>query len=102
MRNLKTLLRMTAAFFLLGGGAAYAQEEGIKVEVDKISCREMLKMPGDEREFTLIFMHGFTNGKKGELLFDGPALTEDTDQILDACIDGPDETLLAVFEKVRG
>ncbi|MXN66930.1 hypothetical protein GR183_18610 [Stappia sp. GBMRC 2046] len=102
MRDLKVLLSSMIALLLLGGAAAYAQDEAIKVEVDKITCREMLKMASDEREFTLIFMHGFISGKKGELLFDGPALTEDTDQILDACIGGPDETLLAVFEKVRG
>jgi hypothetical protein len=90
-----------AAVVLIGGLPAQAQDEGIKVEIDKITCREMLKMGADERAFTMIFMHGFISGKKDELVFDAPALTAATDAVLDACIDNPDQTLLGMFGKVR-
>jgi hypothetical protein len=58
-------------------------------------------MGNDEREFTLVFLHGFISGKNTEMVFDGSALADATDVVLDSCIDSPDESLLAVFEKAR-
>ena len=41
------------------------------------------------------------SGKKSEMIFDGPALTEVTEKVLDHCIDNPSDTLLATFEELR-
>lgn len=72
-----------------------------QLDIDKITCREALKMTGDERAFTVIYFHGFMSGKKNETHFDGPALSEATDKIADYCIDNPSETLLKSFETIR-
>ena len=107
MRNSAKVLRLSFSLCLLGGAAAYAQDnastgsEADNIAIDKLTCREMLKMGNDEREFTLIFMHGFLSGQKSEMLFDGSALADATDVVLDNCINSPDESLLAVFEKAR-
>jgi len=98
----------TALSFLLVGPMAAAEEAKAEdvpkmiIKIDEMTCREMLKMAGDEQDFTVIFLHGFISGKKSELVFDSMALSEATDRVLDSCIDNPDDKLLAVFEKARG
>ncbi len=101
IRKASTLL-VTA--IIAGSSAAPAQsqsEVNVLLQIDEITCREALKMPGDERAFTVIFFHGFMSGKMNQTLFDGPALTEATDKIADYCIDNPSEKLLKAFEAVR-
>lgn len=102
MRIHGTAFTLLFALATLGGNAATAQDATLKLMIDKVTCREVLKMGGDERDFTLVFLHGFMSGKQNMLEFDGPALTEATDKVLDACIASPDDTVLSVFEKVRG
>jgi hypothetical protein len=78
-----------------------AQDEGITIEIDKMTCRERLKMGGDERDFTMIFLLGFVSGRQDAPVFDAPALTAATDRVIDGCIDDPDAALLALFEAAR-
>lgn len=99
---MKKFWMVSLSTLLLGSGAvleAAAQEENI--EIDKMTCGEMLKMGGNERDFTMIFMHGFVSGRQNDLIFDGAALTAATDKVLDGCIAEPDASLLSVFEKAR-
>lgn len=83
-----------------GPGQAESEMD-VRLQIDEITCREALKMGGDERAFTVIFFHGFISGKKGQTLFDGPALMEATDKIADYCIDNPSEKLIKAFETIR-
>ena len=71
------------------------------IELQTMTCREVLKSEGEDRANTLIFMHGYISGKKGETTVNVPVLSDVTDQILDTCIDNPDQTLLSVFEASR-
>ena len=106
----KIALAVTMALCFLPTGAAFS-EEGAKAEeaeivykdykIDEITCREMLKMGGSERDFTMIFMHGFMSGKKAQLVFEPGPLAEASDMVLDHCISNPDDMVMAVFEKVR-
>jgi len=112
MSTTRTVLAVTMAMFFLPIGFAVAAEDvaaedvaakkmDVKYKIDEMTCREMLKMSGDARDFTMIFMHGFMSGKKSELLFDPVPLTEATDKVIDSCIDNPNDKLLSVFEKAR-
>jgi hypothetical protein len=85
----------------LAGSAKSESDVKTRLHIDKITCREALKMDGDDRAFTVIFFHGFVSGKKNEILFDGPTLTEATDKIADYCIDNPSDMLLKAFETIR-
>ena len=108
MSTTRIVLAVTMALSFLPIGSAVAAEEAAAkkmdatYKIDEMTCREMLKMGGDARDFTLIFMHGFMSGKKSELLFDPVPLTEATDKVIDGCIDNPNHKLLQVFEKARG
>ena len=69
--------------------------------LDATTCREILQYSGENRANTLIFMHGYINGKKGEIMIDAPALANATEQVINTCIDNPDRSLLSVMEEAR-
>ncbi len=69
--------------------------------LDATTCREILQSSGENRTNSLIFMHGYINGKKGELVVDAPALANVTEQVINTCIDNPDRSVLSVMEEVR-
>ncbi len=35
-----------------------------KFDIDKVTCRELLLMDGEEQGYTLLFYHGIMSGKK--------------------------------------
>lgn len=102
MRRLATTA-IAGAFAILAAAPVQAQDKDVegKIDLEALDCRTMLKMENEARDFTLIFFHGFMSGKKSEMIFDGPALTEVTEKVLDHCIDNPSDTLLATFEELR-
>lgn len=71
------------------------------VSLDATTCRELLQFSGENRANSLIFMHGYINGKKGEVMIDAPALANATDRVINTCIDNPDRSVLSVMEEVR-
>ena len=83
-------------------GPAMADADDETVDIGQISCREMLKMEGEERDLTLIFIHGFVSGENAAPELDELELSDATETILDTCIDNPSESVLSVFHKVRG
>ena len=106
MSTKKIALAVTMALSFLPIGSTVAAEKeavdtGVTYKIDEMTCRELLAMSGDSRDFTVIFMHGFVSGKKSELVFDAVPLTEATDKAIHICIDNPDGKLLSAFEKAR-
>jgi hypothetical protein len=77
--------------------AAAQREPGL----DQLDCRTLLKLGGDERDYTLLYLHGFVSGKNGELNVPAQALAEATDRVIEHCIDRPGDKLLQVFEQMR-
>ena len=86
-----------------GTSPSQAQEnsEETKVALSEISCRELLKMPGEDKRLTLVFFHGLMTGKRNQMVIDRIGLREATEKITDDCINNPDETLITTFEKYR-
>ena len=99
------IMVMAAAVPALSEEKPKASQETPKVNVlvdlKTQDCRTLLRMSGDERDFTLIFYHGFMSGMKNDTIFNGPELAEATDQIIDHCIDNPNDGLLKVFQAKR-
>jgi hypothetical protein len=69
--------------------------------LNDLDCRTLLRLSGDERAFTILYMHGFISGKTNQLLLPADELAATTDKIIDHCIDKPNDKLLAVFEQYR-
>ncbi|MGK7885449.1 MAG: HdeA/HdeB family chaperone [Crocosphaera sp.] len=81
--------------------SSFAQDEAgdTKVELNKISCRELLKMPGKDRQLTLVFFHGLMAAKNNQMVIDRVALREATNKITDYCIDNPNSMLMTAFDE---
>ena len=104
MRTTTSALLVFMASCLPIGPFVWAEEAEVSYvdyKIDEMTCREMLKMGGSERDFTMIFLHGFMSGKKSELLFEPGPLADATDKVLDSCINDPNQKLLVVFESAR-
>jgi hypothetical protein len=69
--------------------------------LNELDCRTLLRLNGDERAYTLLYLHGFVSGKANQLLLPTEELAAATDRIVDHCIDKPGDKLLPVFEQVR-
>ena len=70
--------------------------------IDELDCRTLLRLSGEERSFTILYLHGYVSGKKGQTLLPAQQLAQQTDQVIDHCIDQPAAKLLPLFEKIRG
>ena len=81
--------------------AETAVESEDVASLDATTCREILQSSGENRRNSLIFMHGYINGTKGELVVDAPGLASVTEQVINTCIDNPDRSVLSVMEEAR-
>lgn len=93
------LLSTIISPFSLSSSFAQDSSEDTKVELNKISCRELLKMPGKDKELTLVFFHGLMAAKNEQMVIDRIALREATNKITDYCIDNPDSMLMTAFDQ---
>lgn len=92
-------LTTTAA---LAQGTAPAAEPRQQQAIGELECRTLLRLSGEERDFTLLYLHGFVSGRANQQLLPVKDLAEATDRLIDACIDKPSAKALAVLEQLRG
>jgi hypothetical protein len=91
------------AALTLGSTAASSQSPPILSTVDlaTLDCRTFLQMEGDNRNNTVLFLHGYVSGQGKQTKIELGPISEATDRIINECIDKPAGNLLAVFTKNR-
>ena len=77
------------------------QDDNSMIELKSLACRRLLKLNDSEKEAAIMFFHGYISGQKSELTVDVPALSKISDQVIDHCIDNPNDSLLSLFEQYR-
>ena len=99
---------LAAAFvFALPVSAVHAQGEARtdaprQAAIGELDCRTLLRLGGEERDFTILYLHGFVSGRINQQLLPVKDLAEATDRLIDRCIDKPADKALGVLEQVRG
>lgn len=84
-------------FSVLAGGTV--AEAADKRDFGTLSCKEVMRLSGEDRDLALAFAHGYMLGKKGTTQYEVEALALVTDQFIDYCLDHPAENALQSFEK---
>lgn len=95
---------LAVAAFSLQSGVSLAEADKPAAKdagLDQLECRTLLRLGGDERAYTLVYLHGFVSGKLNQLQLDVQTMAEVTDRVVDHCIDHPGDKLLPVFQKQR-
>jgi hypothetical protein len=106
-RSTRLTLTATLACALIAGTAhaqtaasapnAAAPQQGL----NELDCRTLLRLSGDERDFTLLYLHGFVSGRNNQYLLPVQELATVTDRLIEHCIDRPADKALAVIEQLR-
>jgi hypothetical protein len=71
------------------------------VDLATLDCRTFLQMEGENRNNTVLFLHGYVSGQKKQTKIELAPISEATDRIVNQCIDKPNDVLLTVFDRNR-
>ena len=97
----KLLCPLVTILVLSGINVVNAQEPQDEIDLNTIDCRTLLQMDGDDQDSTILFFHGLMTAKNNESVILVDKLGEATDNVINYCIDNPDDTLLNTFTKYR-
>ena len=97
----KLLCPLVTILVLSGISVVKAQEPQDEIDVTTIDCRTLLQMDGDDQDSTILFFHGLMTAKNNESVILVDKLGEATDNVVNYCIDNPNDTLLNTFTKYR-
>ncbi len=64
------------------------------------TCKDVMRLSGQDRDVALALAHGYVLGKKGTTKFEVDALARITDQFVEYCLDNPKENAMAAFERI--
>lgn len=64
------------------------------------TCKDVMRLSGQDRDVALALAHGYVLGKKGTTKYEIDNLAQITDKFIDYCLDNPKENALAAFEKI--
>ena len=106
MNQLRWIVVSTAFLITIPSVVVYGQnepkqEDASMVNTETLACRALLKLGDSDKEATLSYFHGFMSGKDNKLTVDVGKLGDISDQVIDYCIDNPDDPLFKVFERYR-
>lgn len=68
------------------------------LDVEAMTCRALLQTGGNERDLLLAFLHGYAAAKAGTGAPGLEAMATLTDQVIDRCIDAPNQRVLDAFQ----
>ena len=90
---------LTAA--ILSSPAASQSNPMSTVDLMTLDCRTFLQMEGENRDNTVLFLHGYVSGQAKQTKIELAPISEATDRIINQCIDKPSDNLLSVFTRNR-
>jgi hypothetical protein len=89
------------ALALIGSNALAADppKPGMR-DLASNTCKDVMRLSGQDRDVALALAHGYVLGKKGTTKFEVDVLAGITDKFIDHCLDNPKANALESFEKI--
>lgn len=72
---------------------------GQKIDISKMTCKELMSGDDTDREVGIAFFHGFMAGKKDNIIVDVNKVSSLTDKVKDYCLSNPTSTVMNAFKK---
>jgi hypothetical protein len=91
---------LTAASLFVAPSAFAAEASAETDDLAEFTCKDVMRLSGDEREIAIALAHGYVLGKKGQTSYQTDTLAEITDAFIEYCLDNPTEKALKSFEKL--
>jgi len=90
------------ALALPRAGALAAEPKGGEDirDLGSSSCKEVMRLSGQDRDVALALAHGYVLGKKGTTKYEIEVLAQITDKFIDYCLDNPKANALDAFERI--
>lgn len=94
--KMKSLLVLAAMVVVMPVWAGASTSEN-KVDLGKLTCKELMRGNDSDREIGIAFYQGFLAGKKNEQIIDIQAASSLTDSVKDYCLSNPNATVMDAF-----
>jgi hypothetical protein len=70
-------------------------------EIERFTCKDVMREPNTSREVAIAFLHGYLLGKSGTSKFDVDLLKAQTDAFIDQCLDRPGDKAVDVMTRLK-
>ena len=94
------VMALSVAMVALLVGVTIAQLTPRRIEVDKVTCAELVATRDDARYHLLVYLNGYMNGLRGQKVWDELTEGERIDRAVSECKAAPTRTVLDVFTSV--
>lgn len=85
---------------LLGLAANAGAEAEQAVNLNSYLCKDVMRLPGEDRTAAIAAFHGYMLGKKGVVTFVVDDLNKVSNAFIEYCLDNPHDKALEAFEKL--
>jgi hypothetical protein len=83
-----------AAIALLGAASASPPPPAARIDVDKVTCSDLIKAAPLDRAAVVMFYWGYAAAKAGVSSFKTPVLETATEHLMRVCSKNPSETMI--------
>jgi len=97
---IRSILTAGTALFLLTAAIPVTSIAADKRDFATQTCKEVMRLSGNDRDIAIAFAHGYVLGKKGTTQYEVDTLAQITDRFVDHCLDHPADKALQSFEKL--
>jgi hypothetical protein len=85
------------AALVVGPASAQIRVTPITIQLDALTCRQLLELDGDRRDRLLIYLNGYFDGGRKTVVWDERQAAERIDRALAECKGSPEKSVLRVF-----
>lgn len=84
-----TTISAVAAVLMLGTSGASFAAKGEMKDINSYTCKDVMRMSGEDRDISISYLHGYWLGKSGKTKFSKKHVMAATDSFVDYCLDNP-------------